>query len=88
VKQLRIASIAKERAITESTVYSHLEQAVRYRLIEISCLATPAQIERIAEARASLPGNDAKLKPLFEVLNEEFSYGLLKCVITWLDRQE
>lgn len=83
-----IASIAKERSITESTVYSHLEQAVRYRLIEISCLATPAQIQRVAEARAGLPNNETKLKPLFEALNEEFSYGLLKCVTTWLDRGE
>ena len=83
-----IASIARERSLTESTVHTHLEQALRYGLIGISCIATPVQIQRIADARGSLPVNDGKLKPLFEVLNGEFSYGLLKCVITWLDRGE
>jgi DNA polymerase-3 subunit epsilon len=83
-----VASIAKERSLSESTIYTHLEQAVRYRLIDISCVATPTQIQQIAEARARLPVNDGKLKPLAEALNGEFCYGFLKCVVTWLDRVE
>jgi DNA polymerase III epsilon subunit-like protein len=87
VKKKDISTIAVERKIKESTVYEHLQKAVEYDLVEISRLATPAMIERISAARACLPGNETKLKPLFESLNAEISYGLLKCVTAWLDRQ-
>lgn len=81
---LSIEEIAKKRALKSTTIYSHLAD-----VIEAGMLSAPdvleiedeeiATIEKTAEFLNSK--QEGALKPLFDELEGEFDYGVLRCVI-------
>lgn len=77
-----ILAIAKERKITESTVFSHLEHLIENRKISlegISRIISPAlarSLPKIFKAFNEL--NTDKLAPVFEKLKGEYSYNELR----------
>ena len=81
---LSIEEIAKQRALKSTTIYSHLAD-----VIEAGMLSAPdvleiedeeiATIEKTAEFLNSK--QEGALKPLFDELEGEFDYGVLRCVI-------
>ena len=82
-EQQTVESIARQRGLTPGTIYLHLESALKCGVLEIHQIATPQQIERITETRRQLPDNETQLKPLYEKMNSELPYGLIRCVLTW-----
>jgi len=75
--------IAHERGITESTVYTHLAEAIETGLIE-PCEVLSLQDEEYKEIVNALEmygdGDEKRLKPVFDALQQNYDYGILKCV--------
>lgn len=77
-----ITAIAKERKMTESTIWGHLEELIDEGMLEKADIdhllpkewgsIWPVMREAINEV------GDEKLKPVFEYLNEEFDYDLVR----------
>ena len=79
-----IADIAKKRALTESTVYTHMSEAIEAGLIGVNeVVALPkTEIENIRyEMDMSEVMEHGKLKPVYEALDAEYDYGVLRCVL-------
>jgi len=82
---MSIEAIAEKRQLSTGTIYAHLAD-----VIEAGMLSAPdvldiddadiTVIERTAELLKSKEEN--ALKPLFEELDGEFEYGILRCVIS------
>ncbi len=77
-----VKAIAKERKITETTVWSHLEKLVETNSLSVSSLehlkdkkfdiSEPLIIQAIGEC------GDEKLKPIFEYCKEEIDYETIR----------
>jgi ATP-dependent DNA helicase RecQ len=83
--------IAKERDINLNTVYSHLAQAVKFGSLEITKVVGLPQSEideiiQVAEIVGYLEDN--KLKPVFDMLDGEYNYGILRCVLAGLSSDD
>ncbi len=84
---LTIDEISSKRDLSSSTIYSHLADVIEAGMlksadvldIEDEDLET---IERTAEFLNSKAEN--ALKPLFEELDGEWNYGILRCVVSGL----
>ena len=79
--------IAEERDINLNMVYSHLAEAVKYGSLELTKVVGLPQDEideiiSVAEITGYLEDN--KLKPVFDMLDGEYSYGVLRCVLAGL----
>jgi ATP-dependent DNA helicase RecQ len=78
-----IQEIAQQRNIKESTVYTHLADAIEVGLLDIHDVIEfeDGQYEEIVFVIESLEDEKkGKLKPLYEALDEEYDYGVIKCV--------
>ncbi len=84
---LSIEEIAEKRDLKRSTIYVHLADAIEagvlksWDVLEIDD-EDIAQIERTAELLNSK--QEGTLKPLFEALDGEWSYEILRCVVNGL----
>ena len=83
--------IAEERGINLNTVYSHLAQAVKFGSLEITKVVGLPQSEvdeiiQVAEIVGYLEDN--KLKPVFDMLDGEYNYGILRCVLAGLSSDD
>lgn len=83
--------IATERDINLNTVYSHLAEAVKFGSLEITKVVDLPQDEideiiQVAEITGYLEDN--KLKPVFEMLDGEYNYGVLRCVLAGLSSDD
>ncbi|MDR9826485.1 DNA helicase RecQ [Vibrio sp. FNV 38] len=82
-----VQEVAKQRQLSETTVFSHLSAGIETgacqleQLIEVS-KEDLTDIKLVANRLNSL--NDNKLKPLFEALGERFDYSTLRCVLSHL----
>ena len=84
---LTIDGIASKRDLSATAIYSHLADVIEAGMlnsvevldIEDEDLAT---IERAAEFLNSKSEN--ALRPLFEALDGEWNYGILRCVVSGL----
>ncbi|HBI29494.1 MAG TPA: hypothetical protein DDY54_07650 [Deltaproteobacteria bacterium] len=75
--------IAEERGLQETTVYSHLAQAIaEEKLTPEDVLPLESfEFERIRREFTTLPEeSQTALKPVFKALNEQYAYGVLRCV--------
>jgi ATP-dependent DNA helicase RecQ len=78
-----VEEIAQQRNIKESTVYTHLADAIEVGLLDIHDVIEfeDGQYEEIVFVIESLEDEEkGKLKPLYEALDEEYDYGVIKCV--------
>jgi ATP-dependent DNA helicase RecQ len=78
-----VEEIAQQRDIKESTVYTHLADAIEVGLLDIHDVIDfeDGQYEEIVFVIESLEDEEkGKLKPLYEALDEEYDYGVIKCV--------
>ncbi|MBL4660151.1 MAG: DNA helicase RecQ [Alcanivoracaceae bacterium] len=83
--------IAAERDINLNTVYSHLAQAVKFGSLAITEVVGLPQSEideiiQVAEIVGYLEDN--KLKPVFDMLDGEYNYGILRCVLAGLSSDD
>ncbi len=79
-----VAMIAKERGMTESTIWTHVEKLGESREIDLVVLESitadipdwEGQFRKLSEAIENV-GHE-KLKPIFEATNEEFNYDVIR----------
>lgn len=78
---------AKKRDLTIGSVHTHYSQAIELGVIEISDCLSLEQHE-IDEITAAIELHnvmeDGKIKPVFEELEEQYDYGIIKCVLASL----
>jgi ATP-dependent DNA helicase RecQ len=85
-KDKTIAEIAAERGLSVSTVESHLSHFVQSGELDVLEMVPSDKIPAIQEA---IEGYGAdRLAPLKEVLGPDFSYGEIKAVLGWMNRNE
>jgi len=83
---LTIAEIAKQRGIRHNRVYDHLARLIaKGEKIDIDGLVPPDRQSVIWEALAIVGGD--RLKPIFEHLNEQYSYEEIRLVHAQWQRQ-
>ena len=83
--------IAEEREINLNTVYSHLAEAIKFgTLTAAEAVGLPqSEIDEIIQV-AEMTGylEEKKLKPVFEMLDEEYNYGVLRCALAGLSSDD
>lgn len=80
---IAINEIAKQRDTKISTVYTHLADAIEVGLLTVEDVLDleKHQYDEIVLTIESLEDNEkGRLKPIYEALDEEYDYGVLKCV--------
>ncbi|MDB5005405.1 MAG: recQ [Mucilaginibacter sp.] len=85
-KDKTIAEIAAERGLSVSTVESHLSHFVQSGELDVSEMVLPDKMPAIQDAIESY-GAD-RLAPLKEILGADFTYGEIKAVLGWINRNE
>ena len=83
-----VEAIASQRGLKSTTIYNHLITGIEcgeVSLTEVISLE-PHQLEAIRFAIEHHDGGK-KLKPVFEALEEEFTYEILRCVRADLARR-
>ncbi len=85
-----IQQIAQKRGYKDETIYNHLSQALEQGLLvlrDVVELPDP-EIKRIEDAILSLPTEQQNaLKPVYELFDGQYSYGVLRCVRASLQYQ-
>ncbi|HEY9535269.1 MAG TPA: DNA helicase RecQ [Mucilaginibacter sp.] len=81
-----IAEIATERGLSISTVESHLSYFVATGEMDVRDMVPAAKIPVIQDAIESYGAE--RLAPLKEILGADFSYGEIKAVLAWMNRNE
>jgi len=78
-----IEKIAQQRELTENSIYSHLADAIEVGLLDgrqVTGLES-ADFDQVVLMIESLVDEDkGRLKPVFDALDEQHSYGILRCV--------
>ena len=85
-----VQQIAQKRGYKEETIYNHLSQALEQGMLVLNeVVELPEQeIKRIQEALLSLPIEQQNaLKPVHELFEGQYSYGVLRCVRAALQYQ-
>jgi len=80
-----ISAVARQRELTETTVYGHLAQAISAGLLQASEVLDldKASLLEIESAIESLPeaAENRQMKPVFEALDGAYDYGIIRCVM-------
>lgn len=77
-KGKKTAWIAHEREVRESTIYNHLETKLSEGFeVDLRRLYTDAEQAELHQAFEQIEREDQELKPIFEALEERYSYGQL-----------
>ncbi|MFD0750185.1 DNA helicase RecQ [Mucilaginibacter calamicampi] len=77
-----IAEIAATRGLAVTTIEGHLAYFVEQGELEVTDMVNAKKIPAIQDAIEKY--GDDRLAPLKELLGEEYSYGEIKCVISWI----
>ncbi len=78
-----IEKIAEQRDIKVSTVYSHLADAIEVGLLDVHDVVDldESEYNEIVYTIESLEDDEkGRIKPIYEALDEEYDYGVIKCV--------
>jgi len=81
-----IADIATERGLSVWTIESHLSYFVQSGEMDVQAMVAEEKIPAIKDAVESY-GAD-RLAPLKEILGADFSYGEIKAVVGWMNRNQ
>lgn len=82
-----IEEIAKERNLTISTIESHIAQAIKQNLISIDEVMSKDEAKKISEYFPQ-ELNEVRLAPIKEKAPEDVTYGKLRMVLAWLQRDK
>ncbi len=78
-----VEQIAQQRELTVGTVYNHLAEAIEVGLLGVSDVLDleDSEYNEIVFVIESQEDDDkGRLKSVFEALDEEYNYGILRCV--------
>ncbi|OUR65833.1 ATP-dependent DNA helicase RecQ [Methylophaga sp. 42_25_T18] len=80
---LKIDEIAKQRDVKSTTIYTHLADAIEAGLLDVrdvTGLSDAAYNEIVAMMESQEDLEKGRLKPVFDALDGEYEYGILRCV--------
>ena len=80
---ISIDKIAQQRDVKETTIYTHLADAIEVGLLDVRNVIKleDDEYDEIVFSIESMEDDDkGRLKPVFEALDEEYDYGVLRCV--------
>ena len=77
-----IAEIAANRGLSTITIEGHLAYFIEQGELQITAIVKPEKIPVIQDAVEKY--GDDRLAPLKELLGEEYSYGEIKSVVSWM----
>ncbi len=78
-----VEQIARQRQLKLDTIYVHLAEALERKMatLEEIVTLTPPEINPIKDAFLALPEDKKNsLKPIFELFEGTYSYGILRCI--------
>ena len=81
---ISINEIAQQRDVKETTIYTHLADAIEVGLLDVRDvikLEDDEFYEIVFSIEALEDEEKGRLKPVFEALDEEYDYGVLRCVL-------
>jgi ATP-dependent DNA helicase RecQ len=82
------AAIARQRGLTPDTVHGHLASAIARGWVELHDAVPLAEAELAALTDALLAQESGKrLKPVYEMFEGRYGYGMLRCVQAALGRE-
>ena len=82
-QDISIEKIAEQRDKNISTIYTHLADAIEIGLLDVRDVIDldDGAYDEIVYTIETMEDDDKnRLKPLYEALNEEYDYGVLRCV--------
>ena len=83
-----ISEIAKERELQETTIYSHIAHLIaKGEDIDVKELLSRDELDSIADARREIR-DTTKLKPYFELLGGNVSYGKIRVGLAYFEKNE
>jgi ATP-dependent DNA helicase RecQ len=77
---LDVGDIAQQRQLTPATVYTHLATAIEQQRLSLDALAIPPEQLKTIRFAIEQHAEEGRLRPVYEALDGEFDYGLLRCV--------
>jgi ATP-dependent DNA helicase RecQ len=80
---MAVDAIAVERAVKETTIYGHFAEAIEVGLIDVNMISGLSESDYLAVVRMIESFGDdekGKLKPVYDALDGEFDYGILRCI--------
>jgi ATP-dependent DNA helicase RecQ len=83
-QQFTVEEVAAKRSLTENTVYSHLSEAVAAGMLDpLDILPIDEDDYHLISQTVNQFADDSQvsLKEVRELLGDEFSYGVIKCVV-------
>lgn len=83
-----IKEIAEERALTETTILSHLSRYVESGELDVHRLVSDDVIAKISSYMGNRNLSDVTMKEIFEHFNQEISYGDIRLVLAHLKRTQ
>lgn len=86
-----VAEVAKQRNLAENTILGHLAAGVETGACRLEDVVTVSEHDLTQIKHAIVQLNtlcDRKLKPLYELLDEQFDYVTLRCVLGHLAYQQ
>ncbi|MDD5461137.1 MAG: DNA helicase RecQ [Methylococcales bacterium] len=85
-----VKQIARKRGLKEDTIYNHLSQALEQGMLILNDVVEmpEREIKQIEDAILGLPKEQQNaLKPVYELFDGQYSYGILRCVRAALQYQ-
>lgn len=82
-QQLTIEEIAQQRDVKTTTIYTHLAQAIEVGLLdvrEVIDIDDGLYTEVVFLIESMEDDNKGKLKPIYDELDGQLDYGILKCI--------
>lgn len=83
-----VEKIALQRSLKENTIFTHLASGIEQGVIEVKDVVELSEQELKTiqdEILNLLEAKNSSMKPVFESLNEAYSYGVLNCVKAGID---
>ncbi len=80
---MAIDQIAQQREVKETTIYTHLADAIEVGLLDVRDVIDlkDDEYDEIVFSIESLEDEEkGRLKPVYEALDQEYDYGILRCV--------
>jgi len=82
------SEIAKERSLSTTTIFSHLSQLyMEGKEVDLEKLVTKKIVDKVRIIFNDL-GRKVELKPIYDTLNEEVSYGEIRISLTLILKNE
>ncbi|WPU94468.1 DNA helicase RecQ [Mucilaginibacter sabulilitoris] len=81
-----VMEIAAERGLSQVTIEGHLSHFVQTGDLDVNELVSEAKLHVILEALESYGAE--RLAPLKEVLGDAYTYGEIKAVISWMNKNQ